>query len=254
MAAIRERRRRFHSGGARRLGSDRARPSGGCQTRRWVRSGGWIRQRRGTARVNTEAGEASGSALHAVVLAAGASSRFGSAKQLVRVDGRPLLHTIVSRAVEVAGYAVTVVLGARAAELTPLLRHSPASVVINRNWSEGLASSIRVAVERLPGSCGGVMLILADQAAVTAQDLKRLAEAWQRQPDYIIAAQYGTTTGAPAIFPRWTFGDLLELRGDRGAQMLLRRYSDRVVRVPMPRAAIDIDTPEDLLELNPPQR
>ena len=64
----------------------------------------------------------------------------------------------------------------------------------------------------------------------------------------------GTTTGAPAIFPRWTFGDLLELRGDRGAQMLLRRYSDRVVRVPMPRAAIDIDTPEDLLELNPPQR
>lgn len=204
--------------------------------------------------MSTDSGEAASPALHAIVLAAGASKRFGSAKQLVRVDGRPLLHTIVSRAVEVAGYAVTVVLGARAAELTPLLRHTPATVVINRSWSEGMASSIRAGVAQLPGSCGAVMLILVDQAAVTAQDLRRLAEAWHRQPDYIIAAQYGTTTGAPAIFPRWTFGDLLELRGDRGAQMVLRRYSDRVVRVPMPRAALDIDTPEDLLELSPPQR
>src|SRR5712691_10713782 len=68
-----------------------------------------------------------GDGLHAIVLAAGASSRFGSAKQLVRVAGRPLLHTAVARAAEVAGSAVSVVLGARAAELTPLLTHSQAS-------------------------------------------------------------------------------------------------------------------------------
>src|SRR3954447_7815514 len=80
--------------------------------------------------------------LHAIVLAAGASTRFGSAKQLVRVAGRPLLHTAVARAAEVAGTAVTVVLGARAAELTHLLTHSQSSVVINREWREGMASSI----------------------------------------------------------------------------------------------------------------
>jgi molybdenum cofactor cytidylyltransferase len=192
--------------------------------------------------------------LHAIVLAAGSSSRFGSPKQLVRVDGRPLLHAAVSRAVEVAGHAVSVVLGAHAADLAPLLRHSAASIVINRDWSEGMASSIRAGILRLPGSCGGVMLVLADQAAVTAEDLRRLAMNWRRQPDYIVAAQYGATLGAPAIFPAACFRDLCELRGDRGAQALFKRNPDRVIRVPMDSASIDIDTPEDLLRLDPARR
>jgi molybdenum cofactor cytidylyltransferase len=192
--------------------------------------------------------------LYAIVLAAGASSRFGSPKQLVRVDGRPLMHTLVSRAVEVAGHSTLVVLGANAAELAPLLRHTPATIVINRDWDEGLASSIRAGVARLPGFCDGVMLVLADQAAVTAEDLRRLAGTWRRQPDYIVAAQYGTTLGAPAIFPSSSFRDLAELRGDRGASVLFHRNPDRVVRVPMDSAALDIDTPEDLLRLDPKKR
>jgi molybdenum cofactor cytidylyltransferase len=190
-----------------------------------------------------------GDGLHAIVLAAGASSRFGSAKQLVRVAGRPLLHSAVARAAEVAGAAVTVVLGARAAELAPLLKHSQSSVFINRDWREGMASSIRAGVARLPASCTAVLLMLVDQAAVTGEDLKRLVSAWRRQPDYIAAACYGTTTGVPAIFPRSTFSDLQSLRGDVGARVLLQRNPDRVVRVPMASAAIDIDTPEDLLKL-----
>jgi molybdenum cofactor cytidylyltransferase len=190
-----------------------------------------------------------GEGLHAIVLAAGASSRFGSAKQLVRVAGRPLLHSAVANAAEVAGAAVMVVLGARAAELAPLLKHSQSSVVINRDWREGMASSIRTGVARLPASCTAVLLMLVDQAAVTGEDLKRLVSAWRRQPDYIAAARYGTTTGVPAIFPRATFLDLQSLRGDVGARVLLRRNADRVVRVPMASAAIDVDTPEDLLKL-----
>ena len=187
--------------------------------------------------------------LHAIVLAAGASTRFGSAKQLVRVGGHPLLHTAVARAAGIAGSSVLVVLGANASELTPLLTHSQSSIIINREWREGMASSIRAGVARLPPSCTAVLLMLVDQAAVTAEDLQRLVSAWRRQPEYIAAAHYGTTTGVPAIFPRATFSDLQGLRGDVGARQLLRRNPDRVVRVPMARAAIDIDTPEDLLKL-----
>jgi molybdenum cofactor cytidylyltransferase len=188
--------------------------------------------------------------LHAVVLAAGASTRFGSPKQLVRVAGRPLLHSAIAHAADVAGSAVTVVLGAHAAELTPLLTHSQALIVINRDWREGIASSIRTGVSRLPPSCNAVLLMLADQAAVTADDLKRLVSAWRRQPDYIVAARYGMTTGVPAVFPRSVFSDLAALRGDVGARALLQRNPERVVRVPMASAAIDIDTPEDLLKID----
>ncbi len=192
------------------------------------------------------------SALHALVLAAGASRRFGSLKQLVRIDGRPMLHAVLSRAVEVAGHAVTVVLGAHAAELAPLLSHSPASVAINRDWELGLSSSLRTGMARVPGAADAVLILLADQPSVTAEDLRRLVGAWRRQPDFIAAAQYGATSGAPAIFPRWCFRELGELRGDRGAGSPLQRHADRVARVPMASAALDVDTPEDLLKIQAP--
>ena len=190
--------------------------------------------------------------LYAVVLAAGASTRFGSPKQLVRIAGRPLLHTVAARAAEVTGNALIVVLGSGAAQLAPLLKHTPGSVVVNRHWREGLASSIRTGVARLPPSCAAVLLVLADQPAVTSDDLKRLAGTWRRRPQCIVAALFAGTTGAPAIFPRYYFSELAALRGDTGARSILRRGADRLVRVPMPGAEIDLDTPEDLLKLNPP--
>ena len=192
-----------------------------------------------------------GDRLYAIVLAGGASTRFGSPKQLVRIAGRPLLHTVVARAAEVTGNALIVVLGAGAGELAPLLRHSPGSVVVNRQWREGLASSIRAGVARLPATCAGAMLVLADQAAVTSDDLRRLAGTWRRRPQCIAAALYAGTSGAPAIFPRSAFTELAALRGDSGARSVLRRSADRVIRVPMPAAELDLDTPEDLLALEP---
>jgi molybdenum cofactor cytidylyltransferase len=190
-----------------------------------------------------------GDGLHAIVLAAGASTRFGSAKQLVRVAGRPLLHTAVTRAGEVVGNALVVVLGSGASELAPLLKHCAGSIVVNQEWREGLGSSIRAGVARLPTHCAGVMLLLADQAAVSADDLRRLASTWRKQREYIAAALYAGTVGAPVIFPRSAFRELTELRGDIGARSLLRRNAHRLVRVPMPSAAVDVDTPEDLLAI-----
>jgi molybdenum cofactor cytidylyltransferase len=190
--------------------------------------------------------------LYAIVLAAGPSTRFGSPKQLVRLGGRPLLHTVVTRAAEVTGNALIVVLGAGAGQLAPLLKHSPGMLVINREWREGLASSIRAGVARLPPSCRGALLLLADQAGVTAGDLRRLAGTWRKQPSCMAAALYAGTVGAPAIFPRNLFPELAALRGDAGARAVLRRAPDTLVRVPMPSAALDVDTPEDLLTIDSP--
>lgn len=187
--------------------------------------------------------------LHALVLAAGSASRFGSPKQLVRIGGQPMLHRAVSQATEVVGHAVTVVLGAYADQLAPLLRHTAASVLINRHWEEGIASSLRAGIAALPGSCDGVLVTLADQVSVTTFDLKRLATAWKRQPEWLIAATYDGHVGVPAIFPRSIFSAFSDLRGDAGARSILARHADRCLRIPMPNAAIDIDRPEDLLNI-----
>ncbi|HEY1491087.1 MAG TPA: nucleotidyltransferase family protein [Steroidobacteraceae bacterium] len=199
-------------------------------------------------------GNPSGPSLCAMVLAAGASTRFGSPKQLVRIAGRPLLHAAVTRAAEIGGNAVVVVLGSGAAQLAPLLKHSPGTIVINQQWREGLASSIRAGIARVPATCAGALLTLADQAAVSVDDLKRLAGTWRRQPLHIAAALYEGRPGLPAIFPRSLFAQLARLRGDAGIGALLRRHSDRLVRVAMASAAIDIDTPEDLLAVDSAQQ
>ena len=157
-----------------------------------------------------------------------------------------MLRTVLGRAIDVAGSSVSVVLGAHAAEIAPLLGRMPVTVVVNHHWSEGLASSIRAGIGQLAGSCSGAMLVLADQGSVGVADLQRLTDAWRRSPLCIVAAQYAGGVGAPVIFPRSDFRNLLELRGDRGAQQLLRRNETRVIKVQMPTAAVDIDTPEDL--------
>jgi molybdenum cofactor cytidylyltransferase len=190
-----------------------------------------------------------GAELHAVILAAGASTRFGSPKQLARIGGSLVLHQVIANAAFVAGRSVTVVLGAHAGEIAAALRQSAASVVVNRDWQEGLASSIRVAVESAPPRCEGLLPLLADQVAVTADDLKHLYAAWKRHPILIVAALYDGAPGLPAIFPSWTFPGLLELRGDRDPRQVIRRNIDQLVRIPMPNASVNLDTPEDLLSV-----
>jgi molybdenum cofactor cytidylyltransferase len=187
--------------------------------------------------------------LHVLVLAAGASSRLGQPKQLVLLGGQPALHLTVSNAVAVAGHAVTVVIGAHARTLTHLLAHSPASVIVNRYWQEGLGASIRFGMAALPPACTAVMIVLGDQVAVTAEDLRRLNNAWKEQEETIAAATYDGHVGVPAIFPRLCFAELSELKGDRGARLILERHNFRLVRVPMPNAAIDLDTPADMAAL-----
>jgi molybdenum cofactor cytidylyltransferase len=123
-------------------------------------------------------------------------------------------------------------------------------VIVNRHWEEGMASSLRFGVASLPPGCQAVMVLLGDQVAVTADDLKRLVSAWKGEESMIAASVYEQRVGVPAIFPRLSFSELAELRGDQGARMVLERNNYRLVRVPMANAALDLDTPEDLAALN----
>lgn len=187
---------------------------------------------------------------HVIILAAGASTRLGQPKQLVKLGGRPALHRVIASATQVAGHDVTVVLGAQAKDMTYLLDRTPASWVINREWELGISSSIRAGLAALPPGCAAVLILLGDQVSVTAEDLQRLVDAWKGSDSSIAASVYDRHIGVPAIFPHVHFSELAELRGDQGARAILERNRDRLIRVMMPSAAIDLDTPEQLVELS----
>ncbi len=187
------------------------------------------------------------SSLHIMVLAAGSSSRFGSPKQLADIAGRPMLARSLDTVSQLARrHAITVVLGAHAERLEPLVRAAACSVAFNPDHAQGMASSIRVGLAQAPFDARGVLIALADQVAVTAEDLRQLVARWEQQPDRIVAAQYAGTIGVPAIFPSDLFRELAELQGDRGARVVLMRHPERVISVPMPAAAQDVDTLADL--------
>lgn len=187
---------------------------------------------------------------HILILAAGASTRLGQPKQLAKLGGRPALHRVIMNATQVAGHDVTVVLGAHAKDMTYLLNRTPASWIVNREWELGLSSSIRAGLMSLPPGCAAVLILLGDQIGVSAEDLRRLVDAWKGSEGSIAASVYDRHVGVPAIFPHAVFSELAELRGDQGARAILERNRDRLIRVQMPSAAIDLDTPEQLAELS----
>jgi molybdenum cofactor cytidylyltransferase len=187
--------------------------------------------------------------MHILILAAGASTRLGQPKQLVRLGGRPALHYVLSSALAMPDCTVSVVVGAHARDLTVLVGRTSASIVVNRQWEEGIASSIRAGLSAAPPASDAVTILLGDQVALTTDDLKRLNDAWKGEEGSIVASVYAQHVGVPAIFPRPFFPELMQLRGDQGARAILERNAYRLVRVPMPNAAIDLDTPEDLAAL-----
>jgi len=187
----------------------------------------------------------------AIVLAAGASTRMGRAKPLLRLRGETLLARAARAAREGGCAPVFVVVaadsssGSGEAAIPSEGRASGAGIVVNPGWSEGVASSIRAglaAVESDP-SIEGVLILAVDQPFVEPEDVARLI-AGSQGGHAIAAADYGNgVAGIPVIFPRRSFPALGRLRGDSGARGIIE--SGKAARVPMPSAAIDVDSPED---------
>lgn len=184
----------------------------------------------------------------AVVLAAGASTRMGEPKQLLRLDGRTLLRRTVDTLLASPAWPVVVVLGAHFESIRPEVARLPVLIAENREWTEGLASSIRTGVkvlEEFSLSLEAALLVLCDQPNLSPEAITRLVEAHHRTGKSIVAAGYGEHPGPPALFARSHFPELMELRGAGGARPLLARHAELLATVDLPELAADLDTAED---------
>jgi CTP:molybdopterin cytidylyltransferase MocA len=172
----------------------------------------------------------------AVVLAAGASRRLGSPKQLVMLDGETLLERAVRLARAAGCSPVIVVLGAEHERVLADCRLGDAVPVIHDKWEEGMGASIRLGVGACEGAAG-VVVMTCDQPAVTVEHLQLL----MRGTD-VKASSYAGRKGVPAFFPERYFDELMALSGDVGARDLLRSAE----AVELENGELDVDTVEDL--------
>ncbi len=188
----------------------------------------------------------------AIILAAGASTRLGQPKQLLRLAqwGQEMLLDRAVRLAQEAGAApVLVVLGAYREEIQRTAQLLDCRVISNEEWREGMASSLRAGVravleQRPPVS--GVLVMVCDQLELSAEHLRRLLAAHRAAPDHAIASQYAGRSGVPVVIPGEMFPALLELTGDQGARVILQQAS-RIIRIEFPNGERDLDSPDDLL-------
>ena len=177
-----------------------------------------------------------------MVLAAGESRRMGFAKLLLQHRGRSLLARVVATATPTCD-AVWVVVGAFERRYRDEAEAAGAHVVVNPDWREGLASSLRRGVEAVPAEYDAAFILLADQPFVGKGHLEALLERRRTDGCDLVLSRYQGVAGAPALVHRSLFPQLLTLHGDRGARALTRVASS-VGEVPL-RGSQDVDTRED---------
>ena len=182
----------------------------------------------------------------------------GKPKQLLLLQGQPLVATVLRRLAAVEPDRLIVVLGAGAERIRPYCtdldtKPSP-EIILNPDWSSGLASSIHAAVSALahsPKPPSHLLIALVDQPYLNTNHYRSLIETSREFPDKIIAASYEDRLGAPMLFPQAFFPQLMELKGDQGAGKWVRTIPDQVISVHLPEAAVDWDTREDLSQPSP---
>jgi molybdenum cofactor cytidylyltransferase len=177
------------------------------------------------------------------ILAAGAGQRLGGKKQSTIFEGETLLARAVRTALESKVGRVNVVLGYDVEKFIPVLPKD-VSISINQNWQEGIASSIRLAVESaISCECDGILFTTCDQPFVDSNLLISLAHEFEKTSKLVVASFYGTP-GIPAIFSKEKFAELLLLNGDKGAKRIILDSDPHLIAAPQ--AQYDIDTEADL--------
>jgi molybdenum cofactor cytidylyltransferase len=185
-----------------------------------------------------------------ILLAAGQSKRFGGIKQLTDIHGQPMICHCLSQYRQgekwltgiTNGY---VVLGANAELINEVLPNNVTRYVAN-SWQLGMGHSLAESMHLIASDTTHVLIALADQVALTQNLVIKMLQELNRYPQHIIAAKYAGIVGAPTTFPKQYFFQLSQLKGDKGAKTLLQQYSQQVIGLTMPEAALDIDTPDDL--------
>ncbi|TWI01660.1 molybdenum cofactor cytidylyltransferase [Luteimonas cucumeris] len=182
----------------------------------------------------------------ALVLAAGGSTRLGRPKQLLTRDGETLVHRTARLASETGASRVLVVVGAAREAIEAELRDMTCELIVNPDWQQGLASSLRAAAPRVLASRLKVLIAGCDQPALEAAHLRALLEGASAMSSRCAATHYDDALGVPAVIP-WDWFERMELQGDRGFGTRLRELqAGSLFVLESPALALDIDTQDDI--------
>jgi len=187
-----------------------------------------------------------------IILAAGASKRFGGTKQLLDWHGQPFVRAVAKTALDAGLYPVIVVTGANAEEVEKAVKDLDVSIIRNDDWQSGQSASVRAGVLALPGKpkIGSCVFLLADQPQIPASVIRALMETHANGLYPIVVPLIQMERRAnPVLFDRVTFPDLLTLEGDVGGRAIFSKYKVEFMPWHDDILLLDVDKPEDYKKL-----
>lgn len=179
-----------------------------------------------------------------IILAAGASSRFGGDKLAEKVEGKSLLRR-AAEAVPKEWFEKVILVSSRP-EGAELAADFGVVLVPNPKSEEGVSRSVRLGLEQA-GICSGALFMVADQPLLRRESVERLTAEFLRHPEQIVCAAHEGERGNPCIFPSALFSELLALTGDKGGSAVIGNHPELVRLVEVEAAELaDVDTPFQL--------
>ena len=183
----------------------------------------------------------------AVVLAAGGSSRMGRPKQILDLEGAPMLERVLATFRRSKVGRVVVVLGAHAAEVRANVKFADELIVENPRFAEGMSESLRVGLRNV-GGADAAFIALGDQPYLKYGTVDIMVSAYERTKARIVIPTCQGTRGNPVLFDRSVFPQLEGIHGDVGAKAVVRRNAADVLEVEVDDVGVlvDLDTPSDV--------
>jgi len=183
--------------------------------------------------------------ISAVVLAAGRATRFGSTKQLVEIDGKPLVQHAIDIAAGAGLDEIVVVLGHDAERVEAALElPERARLIFNGRFAEGQSTSLAAGLRALDPSSDAAVVLLGDQPHIKPEEIRALVERFRSTGTTIVRLRYRDRPG-PALLAREIWPDALALSGDVGARALVDGQLVQEVSIDRD-APPDIDSLEDV--------
>ncbi len=190
-----------------------------------------------------------------VILAAGRSARFGTPKQLLKLNNRPMVEWVLDNALKSRLQRIILVLGCQYQSILNLLgkkaQHPRLQIVVNHSFREGLSRSLLYGLKAVRRKSEAVMFLLADQPLADAGLINLLLKKFQTSDKGICVPVYQGKRGNPTIFRKCYYDKLMMIKGDQGGRRLIKTHIEDVLEVQVcaPAYFWDIDTRGDAAKI-----
>ncbi len=187
-----------------------------------------------------------------VILAAGASRRFGAPKQLIKWRGKYLIEHVLDVSLRSHLDSLALVLGHESekilAALGKKIHHPRVTAAINHEHRDGMSGSLRLGLSLVRETHPSVMFLLGDQPFLDSDFINLLLARFRASEKKICVPVHQGKRGNPTIFSRHFYDLMMDIEGDVGAREIIRAHPENVLQVEVdnPLHLFDIDTQADL--------